>query len=236
MKKRPARVHQILDVKQGEISSWRIFRIMAEFVEGFETISKYEKAVTFFGSARLKSRNPHYKEAQQLAQLLSKDNYTVITGGGPGIMEAANRGAFETKGGGKSVGLNIELPMEQILNTYVHDSQSFHHFFTRKVMLALASEIYIYCPGGFGTLDELFELLTLIQTKKIPATPVVLLNKDFWQPLLDWCKKTLVQEYKTISPEDMDLFYLADDANDAYQWIKKLPRELSATSYKQIIP
>lgn len=221
MNKKDSRVDSILSVKEGEISSWRIFRIMAEFVEGFEAINELHKAATIFGSARLKPSSPHYIDARKMGKLLAEQGYTVVTGGGPGIMEAGNRGAYESKGPGKSVGMNIELPHEQSINEFVHESKNFHHFYTRKVMLALASEVYIYCPGGFGTLDELFELLTLIQTGKIPSTPIFLLNKEFWQPLWDWAKESLADTYATINPEDLDLVNIVDSPEEVIEQLSQ---------------
>jgi uncharacterized protein (TIGR00730 family) len=205
------------------IDSWRIFKIMSEFVEGFEMIQKYDKAASFFGSARCELDDKLYKEATELGGLLAKDGYTVITGGGPGIMEAANRGAFQA--GGKSVGLNIELPMEQKLNPSVHESMPFHYFFTRKVMLSFASDVYIYFPGGFGTLDEFFELVTLIQTKKINKIPIILYGKDFWDPLLKWIDASLVHKFATISKEDMGIFHLVDSVEEAHETITRLVDE-----------
>lgn len=201
------------------IQSWRVFRIMSEFVEGFEVLRKYSTAATFFGSARVKPTEPSYKAAEELAARLAKKGFAIITGGGPGIMEAANVGAFKV--GGKSVGLNIQLPMEQKLNPYVTESENFHFFFSRKVMLSFASEVYVYFPGGFGTLDELFEIVTLIQTKKITKIPVVLYGKDFWNPLIVFLKEQLLREYKTISPEDFDIFHVVDDVDEAYKYILK---------------
>lgn len=211
----------ITDLFQADsaVQSWRIFRIMSEFVNGFEILRKYSTAATFFGSARLTPKDPSYKDAELLASKLAKKGYTIITGGGPGIMEAANVGSFKV--GGKSVGLNIQLPMEQKLNPYVTESESFHFFFSRKVMLSFASEVYVYFPGGFGTLDELFEVITLIQTEKIQKIPVVLYGKEFWTPLLAVFEKTLLKEYKTISKEDLDLFHLVDSVDDAYEYITK---------------
>lgn len=201
------------------VQSWRIFRIMSEFVSGFDALRKYSTAATFFGSARLTPQDPMYKAAEQLAAKLAKRGFTIITGGGPGIMEAANVGAFKV--GGKSVGLNIELPMEQRLNPYVTESETFHFFFSRKVMLSFASEVYIYFPGGFGTFDELLEIVTLVQTKKISKLPIVLYDKTFWAPLLEFFDKKLVKEFKTINKEDLDLFFVADTVDDAYDYIIK---------------
>ncbi len=211
------------------VQSWRIFRIMSEFVNGFDILRKYSTAATFFGSARLSPKEPAYKAAELLAAKLAKKGFTIITGGGPGIMEAANVGAFKV--GGKSVGLNIQLPMEQKLNPYVTESESFHFFFSRKVMLSFASEVYVYFPGGFGTLDELFEIITLIQTEKITKIPVVLYGKDFWEPLFEYFEKVLLKQYKTISKEDLDLFHIVDSVDEAYEYIvahvdPKAPRQV----------
>lgn len=211
------------------VQSWRIFRIMSEFVNGFDILRKYSTAATFFGSARLSPQEPAYKAAELLAAKLAKKGFTIITGGGPGIMEAANVGAFKV--GGKSIGLNIQLPMEQKLNPYVTESESFHFFFSRKVMLSFASEVYVYFPGGFGTLDELFEIITLIQTEKITKIPVVLYGKDFWEPLFEYFEKVLLKQYKTISKEDLDLFHVVDSVDEAYEYIvahvdSKAPRQV----------
>ena len=207
----------LLDPDGDAVESWRVFRIMAEFVEGFELLRKYGLAATFFGSARFKQDEPVYKESQQLAGKLAGEGFAVITGGGPGIMEAANIGSFEA--GGQSVGFNIKLPMEQKLNPYVTESQSFSFFFSRKVMLAFASEVYVYFPGGFGTLDEFFEIVTLIQTKKISPVPIVLYKKDYWEPLIEFFKRNMMDKYKTISPEDLELFKVVDSVDEAHQYI-----------------
>lgn len=197
--------------------SWRVFRIMAEFIQGFELLRRHELAATFWGSARLTPDNKYYQAAEHLAAKLAEDGYSIMSGGGPGIMEAANVGAFKV--GGKSVGLNIKLPFEQVLNPYTNDSMNFDFFFSRKVMLAFAAEVYVYWPGGFGTLDELFEIVTLIQTKKIPPIPVVLYGKEFWEPFITVFKEELLEKHATISPEDLDIFHLVDDIDEAYEYI-----------------
>lgn len=201
--------------------TWRVFRIMAEIVEGFEFLSKSTREVSFFGSARFQAGHPWYEEARRLAAMLGKDGYTIITGGGPGIMEAANRGAYES--GAQSLGLNIQLPHEQQINPYVTRSRAFHYFFTRKVMLAAAAQAYVFFPGGFGTLDECLELVTLVQTGKMQRLPIVLVGKDFWQPLITWIRTSLVDEYKTVSAEELDVFTLVNTAEEAFALIKRAP-------------
>ena len=187
---------------------WRIFRIMAEFVDSFETLSHCSPAVTVFGSARLPRRDPYYRAAVTLGKELAKRNLAVITGGGPGIMEAANKGAVE--GGGVSVGCNIELPHEQGTNPFVRRSIYFRFFFVRKVMFLKYSTAFVVFPGGFGTLDELFESLTLIQTGKVRQFPVVLMGEAYWGPLVAWMRQTMVGEGK-VDATDMDLFTVTDD-------------------------
>jgi len=200
--------------------SWRIFKIMAEFVEGFNFLSNYKRTVTFFGSARFKSSNIHYQEAQRLARALAREGYTVITGGGPGIMEAANKGAVEGKG--KSIGLNIQLPFEQRINPYVRESRAFNYFFTRKVMLAFSAQAYIFFPGGYGTLDEVFELMTLRQTHKIhPKIPIILVGRDYWAPLCVWLSDNLFKRHKTVDKDDLKLWELVDTPEEAIKIIKK---------------
>ncbi len=201
-------------------SPWRIFKIMAELVDGFEFLKKYGKSATFFGSARCSFDNKIYKETTKLASALSKDGFAIITGGGPGIMEAANKGAYEENG--QSVGINIKLPMEQRINKYVKSSEAFHYFFTRKIMLSFASEVYIYFPGGFGTLDEFFEIITLVQTKKIKPVPVVLINKEYWTPLLNWIKQDVYGKNKAIDEKDMNIYKLVDNADEAIEYIRSL--------------
>ncbi len=204
-----------------ETFQWRIFRIMAEFVDGFHFVADFEKSVSFFGSSRFDENNEHYGKARELANLLVKENFAVVTGGGPGIMEAANRGAYEGKG--RSIGINIQLPDEgEKANEYLKESVGFHYFFTRKVMLSFSSYGYVFFPGGFGTLDELFEMLTLIQTKKLKQKiTIVAVGKDYWLPLIEWCKNTLLEEYKTISKKDLDLIQVVEKPEEALKIIKK---------------
>ena len=199
---------------------WRIFRIMAEFVDGFQLIRTLHKTVSFFGSARFDENDHHYKEARDLAQKLGKAGYTVVTGGGPGIMEAGNRGAMDVKA--PSVGLNIELPAEQRLNPYTTRSQGFHYFFTRKVMLSYAAQAYVFFPGGFGTLNELTELLMLVQTKKIDPLPIVLVGKDFWSPFMKWIDEHVYQNHKAIDKEDMGIYHLAQSVDEAFEIINSI--------------
>ncbi len=224
MKHRSRVEHMLMMQGEEEVSetSWRIFRIMAEFVSGFELLRKYHLAVSIFGSARALADDPWYKESQKLGYLLAKDGFTVITGGGGGIMGAANKGAYE--GGGNSVGLNIKLPHEQRLNGYVTDSETFHFFFTRKVMLSFASEVYIYFPGGLGTLDELFELYTLVQTKKIPCVPIVLIGTEYWMPLLSWLQTTVIRKYHAMGEKDIELLKLVNSAEEAHDYITSLDK------------
>lgn len=215
-------VSELLDPKGTEgdaVQSWRVFRIMSEFVQGFELLRSHGLAATFWGSARLTPDDPYYKAAEELAAKLAKKGFSIISGGGPGIMEASNVGAFKV--GGRSVGLNIKLPFEQKLNPYTTDSLDFDFFFSRKVMLTFASEVYVYFPGGFGTLDEFFEIITLIQTKKIEKLPVVLYGKEFWEPLLRWFEKDLLKKYRTLEKEDLELFHVVDSVDDAYKYILK---------------
>jgi uncharacterized protein (TIGR00730 family) len=196
--------------------SWRILKIQSEFVKGHDFLSQFDKAASIFGSARLGFNSKVYQEAEKLAYKLAKKDFAVFTGGGPGIMEAANKGAKEA--GGRSVGINISLPHHGVTerkNPYITDSESFDFFFSRKVILSFASQVYIFFPGGFGTLDELFEMLTLIQTKKTRPIPVILVNKEYWSPLLDWIRGEIWGKNRAIKEEDMDLFHLVDTAEDA---------------------
>ena len=198
----------------------RMSRIWNEFIKGFRFLKKYEKTVTFFGSSRVKSKNKYYQEAVNLASQLSKEGYTVVTGGGGGIMEAANKGAYMA--GGNSLGININLPQGEKRNKYVKSSVSFRYFFIRKVMLTFASQAYIFFPGGFGTLDEFFEIITLIQTKKVKKIPVILVHKSYWQPLLEWIEKKLYKKEKNISKNDIKIYYLVDNTAQALELLKKI--------------
>jgi len=195
--------------------SWQIFKIMSEFVEGFETMSKIGPCVSVFGSARTKSDNKFYKQAEEIGYLLTQSGYGVISGGGPGIMEAANKGA--TRGGGKSVGLNIELPFEQSANLFIDNDKliNFDYFFVRKVMFVKYAQGFIVLPGGVGTLDELFEAITLIQTQKIGKFPIVLVGKTYWEGLLDWITATMLEKEKNISIDDLDLINIVDTPKQA---------------------
>jgi uncharacterized protein (TIGR00730 family) len=203
---------------------WRIFRIMAEFVESFETLSRVGPAVTIFGSARTAPGDPAYQGAVALARGLAKHNLTVITGGGPGIMEAANKGSARAHG--KSVGLNIELPHEQEGNRYANVPVHFHYFFSRKVCFVKYSMAFVFMPGGFGTLDELFEVLTLVQTQRIPAFPLILFGRNHWTGLLRWIKERLEIKCKYISPGDMDLLSVVDDPQEAIDIILDYERRV----------
>jgi len=203
---------------------WRIFRIMAEFVDGFQFLADLRKSVSFFGSAVLPESHPWYQQARKLASMLVREGYTVITGGGPGIMEAANRGASEASGDNthKSIGLNIELTDEQRRNPYVQRGPGFHYFFTRKVMLSYASQSYIFFPGGLGTLDEFFEITTLIQTKKIDnSIPVILVGKEYWQPFVDWIEQYLYEKHRTIDQDDTKIYTLVDTVEEALEIVRK---------------
>lgn len=191
---------------------WRIFRIMAEFVDSFETLSKVSPAVTIFGSARMPRTSPYYAAATRLGREIARNNLAVITGGGPGIMEAANKGAAQAKG--RSVGLNIELPHEQRGNRYANVPIHFHYFFARKVCFAKYSIGFIYMPGGFGTLDEFFEVATLVQTERIPGFPMILFGKAFWSGLVKWMNSQMAERNRFISPDDMKLFTLTDDPEE----------------------
>lgn len=195
--------------------SWAVFKVMSEMVEGYEKLNRIGPCVSIFGSARTKPENKYYKIAEDIAFLLTKKGYGVVTGGGPGIMEAGNKGA--TKGEGVSVGLNIDLPFEQSSNKYIdHDKNiDFDYFFVRKVMFVKYSQGFIVMPGGFGTLDEMFEAMTLIQTDKIGRFPIVLVGTSYWKGLLAWVKETMLEVERNISPEDLDLIKVVDTAEEA---------------------
>jgi uncharacterized protein (TIGR00730 family) len=202
---------------------WRIFRIMAEFVDSFETLSRVGPAVTVFGSARVTPSNPYYEATVEFTKGLARHNLAVITGGGPGIMEAANKGA--ALGKGKSVGLNIQLPFEQKENKYANIPMNFHYFFARKVCFVKYSVGFVYMPGGYGTLDEFFEVVTLVQTQRIPEFPMILFGRKHWRGLIRWMKQHLEQtEY--ISPGDLDLFKLTDDPQEAIDIILDYERRV----------
>ena len=199
--------------------SWQIFKIMAEFVQAFETLSKIGPCVSIFGSARTKADNTYYKMAEDIAEKLTSKGYGIITGGGFGIMEAGNKGAH--KGQGKSVGLNIDLPFEQEANSYIDNDKliNFDYFFVRKEMFVKYAQGFVVMPGGVGTLDELFEAITLIQTQKIAAFPIVLVGKNYWSGLISWMKNVMLEQEQNISPEDLDLFTLVDTADEAVDYI-----------------
>ncbi len=197
--------------------SWAIFKIMSEFVNGYETMARIGPCVTIFGSARIKPEHEYYKLAEKIAFKISKAGYGVITGGGPGIMEAGNKGAHN--GGGTSVGLNIELPFEQHFNPYIDKDKNlnFDYFFVRKVIFVKYSQGFVVMPGGFGTLDEMFEALTLIQTKKIGKFPIILVGSSFWAGLIDWIKAVLVEQERTVNAEDLNLFKVVDTADEVLE-------------------
>jgi len=198
--------------------SWRMFRIMAEFVDAIETLSGVHNAVSIFGSARVKPDDVYYKKTEILARLLVQNGFGIITGGGPGIMEAANKGASEA--GGKSVGMNIRLPFEQKPNPYANIHIDYKYFFIRKVMFVKYAIAYVIMPGGFGTMDEFFEALTLIQTRRIKSFPLILMGSEYWQGLLDWLKKNMLAEGK-ILPADLELIQVIDEPQEVVKLIKK---------------
>lgn len=207
----------LLVCKPNRIESWRVFKIMAEFVEGFDIIRQYGLAATFFGSARASLTDEMYQHATDLAARLARQGFAIVTGGSSGIMQAANKGAFEV--GGASVGLNINLPQVQQYNPYLTERFGFDHFFVRKVMLTYASEVYVYFPGGFGTLDEFFEIVTLVQTKKIRKVPLVLFDREYWTPLVEFLRTKALGERKAIGEKDLDLFVVVDTVDEAYNYI-----------------
>jgi uncharacterized protein (TIGR00730 family) len=201
---------------------WRVFRIIAELIDGWQFLADFKKTVTFFGSARFEPGTRWYEEARKLGGLLAKEGFGIVTGGGPGIMQAGNQGASEA--GGPSVGLNIKLPMEQRINPYVKESTAFHYFFVRKLMLSYAARAYVFFPGGLGTLDEAFEILTLIQTKKISdKIPVVLVGKEFWEPIHQWLTLEILTKLKAVDEEDLKLYTVVDSAEEAFEIVKNAP-------------
>jgi len=211
-------------LEMGEASKKRVALIAKEFTNGFEFVKNYPRSVTFFGSARTKEGDPYYEKARALASRIVKElHYSVMTGGGPGIMEAANRGAFESDG--NSLGLTIDLPHEQLDNQYLTDKEDFHYFFSRKVCLSFSAEAYVYFPGGFGTLDEFLEILTLIQTNKIPKAPIILVGVSFWNPVEQLFRDILIKN-KTISEEDLSLYTITDDEDEMMEIIKAAPIRL----------
>ena len=210
---------QIVPIERASFTStdpWRVLRIMGEFVEGFDTLADVRNAVTVFGSARTGENDPYYQAARETSRLLAQEGFAIITGGGPGIMEAANHGAQE--GGGLSIGCNIELPFEQGTNRWVERSINFRYFFVRKTMFVKYSTAFITFPGGYGTMDELFEALTLVQTGKVKQFPVVLFGRDYWRGLADWLTERVAGEGK-INKEDLNLFLVTDDPKEALGWI-----------------
>lgn len=219
------------EVIEGLRDTWQVFRVMAEFVEGFDTLSKVGKCVAIFGSARTHPDDPLYKTTVELGKKLVVAGYGVITGGGPGVMEAGNRGAHEA--GGDSVGLAIDLPMEQEANPFAKTLIDFRYFFIRKVMFVKYSDGFIFLPGGFGTMDEVFEVLTLVQTLKIRRIPCVLFNMEYWQGLYDWMDQVMCDKWRHINKEDLSLFHRTNDVDDAVQYIvdyhKKSPNKKGRT-------
>lgn len=211
--------------REHNVSPQKIYNIMSDFVTGFEFISKLhqsKKAISIFGTARCDHQSTDYKEATRLAYLLAREGFVIVTGGGPGIMEAANKGAGDA--GGRSVGLNIILKSNQKINPYVLEAKSFTHFYVRKTMLEFASQVYVFFPGGFGTLDEFFEMVMLIQTQKIPSIPIILVGRSYWEPLLAWIETSLYKNHY-VDQKDLNIYHLVDSADQAYQLIQKLIKE-----------
>jgi len=196
---------------------WRVFRIMAEFVDGFEMMARVPPGISVFGSSRAGPDHPYYRQAEEAGRLIAQAGFSVITGAGPGLMEAANKGAKEA--GGESVGLNILLPFEQAANPFLTRVINFRYFFVRKVMFSKYARGFIFCPGGYGTLDEFFDTVTLIQTGKIHRLPVALIGMDFWQGQLDWIRETVHDRFRHILPEDLDLWHATDDPAEAVRYI-----------------
>jgi len=210
--------HRIMKDYFSSADTWRVFRIMSEFVEGFEILSQIGKAVSIFGSSRSKPGTRYYKLAEETAYLLAKEGYAIITGGGPGIMEASNKGA--KRAAGHSIGLNIQIPTEQKANDYIDTLLDFRYFFVRKVMFVKYAKAFVIMPGGFGTLDEFYEAINLIQTRRIKKFPVVLFGREYWQGMTEWLKETVLKN-GNISKEDIELFKIADTPREVVQIIKK---------------
>lgn len=208
---------------------WRLFRIMSEFVDGFETLPNYLPAVSIFGSSRMKRGSKYYELAREIAKRLAREGFSVITGGGPGIMEAANRGAKEAKG--NSIGLNIELPQEQLPNKYITALFNFRYFFCRKVMFVKHATAFIIMPGGFGTLDEFFEALTLIQTERIKQFPIIVVGKEYWKGMFDWMRDHMLKS-KLIDEKDMHIYKIMDDPREVVEEIKSFYKEHSERQIK----
>jgi len=225
-------MHDEYEINQLEKEeSWRMFRIIGELVEGFDSLADIEPAVTVYGSARLKPENDLYSRTEEVAYLLGKAGFNIMTGGGPGVMEAANKGA--ARAGAKSVGLNIKLPQEQVCNDYATRSITFHHFFVRKVMLVKYATAFIIMPGGLGTLDEVTEVLTLIQTEKIKPFPVILFSTEYWRGFIDWLKGTMLA-HGAISEEDFDLLRVFDSPKDVVGAVKKWYQKQQVTGRKAL--
>jgi hypothetical protein len=212
-----------LTVEQAkELIHEKMHLIDEEFKNGFNLVVKYPKSVTFFGSARFSEGNEYYEKARELAsKIVRETGYAIVSGGGPGIMEAANRGAKEADG--TSIGYNIKLPREQMINPWITDTYEFHYFFVRKVMLTYSAETYVYFPGGFGTMDELFEILTLVETKKIPHVPIIMFGKEYWNPIIDMFRHVFLEKFETITNEDFNYFVVTDDMDEVVRIIKEAP-------------
>ena len=220
MKLPPMQSPELMQSKE----SWRVFGIMSEFVSATERLRDIHPAVSIFGSARTPHDHPYYKLTEEISRLLSDAGFAVISGGGPGVMEAANKGAFYGKSA--SVGLNIQLPHEQHTNPYQNVSQTFHHFFTRKVMFVKFASAYVVMPGGFGTLDEFFEIMTLVQTERIPQFPLILFGSEYWKGLVHWMKTEMQEQHRHINPGDLDLFKVIDDPAEAVRIILDYERRV----------
>lgn len=216
---------KLIDAAEG-----RLITVVEEFEKAFDILSKYPRTVTVFGSARLPQEHPACRQAFAISWALAKHGYAIVSGGGHGVMEAANRGAKDA--GGDSIGFNIQLPMEQKLNDYTTDNYKFEHFFGRKVAMTLDASAYVYCGGGFGTFDELFEVITLMQTGIVPQVPIILLGTDFWQPMDSYFKSMLLDSYGTISPQDLELYTITDDIDEALQIIQSISLEEAREAMK----